>query len=99
MKTKEELHKTFQELDEKLEQAEADLQELQQFSEKLDKMLSNIQELENYYHSEWLEERDVLLEESQEVYYKTLGEDAIWNVSTDFYQEKVQLLKKLIGSM
>lgn len=99
MKTIEELHKTFYELDKKWEQAELDFQKLQQFSEELDQMLYNLQELENYYHTQWLNERETFLKNSPNIHYQTLGEDTIWNLSSDFNQEKVRLLKKLINSI
>ncbi len=50
--------------------------------------------IEDYYHTDWLEDREVLLKKNEDKFYTT-SEDAIWNLSTDYYQERIKLLKQL----
>lgn len=98
-KTLDQLRLTFAEADKKLHQASKDLKEVKQFLKKYKAIQKNIKELENYYHSNWLEDRTYFYQNIKNESYLSCSEDAIWNTSQEFYQQKIKLLKKIIKTL
>ena len=91
------IKKEFSVMDEHLEQAKKDLKEMVKFRSRLREISKNIKTLEEFYHSEdWLDDRDTLHENlTGTEYYESAGEDPIWIVSQEFYEQKIKLLKQL----
>lgn len=99
-RTLEEIHRTYTEMDKRLAQAEKDIASWEECMRKFEEMRSNIAVLSSYYHSEeWLSDRELHQKECPTTYFACAGEDAIWNVETDFYQQRIEAIKLLVGSL
>lgn len=97
MKKIEDIKKAFGEMDERLLQAEKEVKEVIKFRKRLKEISKNMNVLQDFYQSEdWLTDRETLHEHLNEnEHYLSAGEDPIWNVAQDFYQEKIKLLQQV----
>lgn len=97
MKDIQHIKQQFGEMDQRLLQAEKELKEFAKFKKRYNEIAQNMKVLQAFYHSgEWLNGRDILHDHlAEDEYYYCAGEDSIWNVTQDFYNEKVKLLKQL----
>ena len=101
MKNIDEIKNAFQEMDTRLAQAEKEVKEVAKFRSRLKEISKNMTALQDFYQSEdWLEDRITLHENLKgDEYYYSASEDSIWNVTQDFYLEKIKLLKQLVKEL
>lgn len=99
MKNIEELKIKLKEIDKKLFEAEDELKKIQKMSEKLNDLSKKIKEIEDYYFNESWQEDNVFLKEHNEDNFYCLSEDAIWNLSVSYREEKIKLIKQLVAEL
>ncbi len=94
----EELLKISQEFaaaDQKMLQAERDLEKLQMFMEEFQQMSENLNQLADFYYNQnWLEKKEAL-EKAGMASFGSASQDGIWNLHVEFRAEKVNLLKQI----
>lgn len=93
------LEAKFKAADEKLEQAHKDLAFLQLVNKRYKRIKKNIDSLNDYYFTDWLDDRKAFQKKNKKSKYKSLGEDSIYDVSQDLYYEQVALLKKIVNDL
>lgn len=85
----------FAAADQKMMQAEEDLDKLYEFMENYGAMIENLHQLsEFYFKGNWNEKRE-MLEEVGIANFGSASQDGIWNLVTEFQGEKIRLLKIL----
>ncbi len=94
MKKTKEIKAIFKDMDKRLIEAEKEFKKIKKISKQIKDFSKKMKAIEDYYHTDWLEDREVLLKKNEDKFYTT-SEDAIWNLSTDYYQERIKLLKQL----
>src|SRR5699024_3592076 len=94
------LRNYFAEADERMEIAERDLKFLAEFQDYFDAIEDNLSQLEGfYYEGDWAEKREVLQNSDPKENFKSTGEDAIWQISQEFYLRRIKILKQLTDSI
>ncbi len=94
MKSTKEIKAIFTDMDELLIATEKELKEIMKISKKLKQFSKKIKILEDYYHSDWLEDREHLIAKKEDKFYATT-EDAIWNLTVAYHQERIKIIKQL----
>jgi|GEM_PF-3146427 len=85
----------FAAADQRMLQAEKDLDKLQAFIEEFEAMSENLDQLADFYYNQnWVEKRRIL-ERAGMANFGSASEDGIWNLHFEFRAEKVNLLKKI----
>ncbi len=99
MKTIEELKAKFKEIDEILIQAEDEFKEIEEISKKLKAYSKKIEILENFYFNDkWQVYREELEKHNEDNFYAT-SEDAIWNLSVAYHDERLNIVKQLVQEL
>lgn len=98
-KTTSELEAHFAEMDKRIHQAEDDLGYIREFATRITTINENIGQLSDYYQSDWMNDVDSYIEKNGEKIFLTTNQDSIWNVTQDYYLEKIQILKSLVNSL
>lgn len=98
-KTAAELKSIFTEMDKRTKQAEQDFEALLDFAKRFKTMQKNLSVLQKYYTSDWMEDVAQFEKKVQGASFYSIGEDPIWNVTQDFYFEKIKLIKTLANSL
>lgn len=94
------LQKSFSEADEQLEIAERDLKFLAEFQGYFEAIEANINRLEEFYYKDnWVDKRERLQKYDPKENFHSTGQDAIWNMSQEFYLRRIKILKQLTDSI
>lgn len=96
-KTEKELF--FDEMEGRLIQAEKDLKEVKKFAKRIKEINKNLSKLVTYYHTDWLDDYDKYSEKKKGKNRKILGQDSIWDVSQEHYEQKIKIMKTLITAV
>lgn len=80
-----------------LQQCEKDFIRLQEIYKDIQRIESNRKQLEIYYQSEYIKDYETFQNSTEK--YKILNQDSIWNVLSDQYQEKINIVKTIIQSI
>lgn len=77
---------------------ESDLQELIEFQKRLEYMEHNMKVLNDYYAIQYMD--DMNRDQSEDnIRYRALDEDSIWNVLADYHKAKIKLLKTIAETL
>ncbi len=99
MKSVEEIKKNFKEMDKLLFEVEKDFEKIEKISSELKLFSKKIKILEDFYfHKNWLKDRETLKKENQDKFYSAT-EDAIWNLSVAYREERIKLIKQLVEGL
>lgn len=82
-----------------LVQCEKDLLELIRMHQSIKAIEVRRKELDDYYRSQYIHDIDDHANHNHDKPYRILDEDSIWDVLTEQYNEKINLLKTLIQSI
>lgn len=91
----------FKEMDILLREAEKELEALQSFTSQFESILQKTEKLDAFYRSDtWEKGREVLYKDNQQdVFYYSAGEDPIWNLTQDLYNEKIKIVQAIIKTL
>ncbi len=98
MKSIKEIKANFKELDKLLLETEKEFKEIKKIRQKIKQFSKKMKILEEYYHTDWLKDRELLQKKNEDKFYST-SEDAIWNLSVDYHQEKIKIIKQLVKEL
>ncbi len=98
MKTIEDIKAIFQEMDKQTVELEKAFKGIEKISEQLKQFSKKMKVVEDYYHGDWLEDREQLLQAKQDTFYTT-GEDVIWDLSVAYHQERIKIIKQLVEEL
>ncbi len=98
MKSTEDIKAIFQEMDKQIIELEKAFKDIEKISKQLKRFSKKMKAVEDYYHGDWLEDREQLLQAKQDTFYTT-GEDVIWNLSVAYYQERMKIIKQLVKEL
>ncbi len=89
--------KRLEEIESLLFKCEKDVKRLNKIKKELKKIEQNRKKLAFYYDKEYMKDFDNAKNFDRD--YAMLDEDSIWNVLTDEYQRKVEIVKFLVKSI
>jgi hypothetical protein len=87
----------LEEMEKLLTECEEDLKKLKAFSKEFKVIEKHRKELENYYKNQYME--DYQKHSNTKEKLRILDQDSIWNVLSDQYYEKIELLKSIIKTI
>ncbi|MDD3787831.1 MAG: DUF4298 domain-containing protein [Petrimonas sp.] len=76
---------------------EQDLKKIKQFHKELKQMEVNRKALDDYYKNQYMQDYEKHSDSSKDS--RVIDQDSIWNVLSDQYNEKINLLKTIIKSI
>ncbi len=89
--------KRLQEIEKLLFECEKDAKRLEIIKKELEQIELNRKRLDEYYENDYMKDFDNA--ENLDRPYAMLDEDSIWNVLTDEYQRKIEIIKFLVKSI
>lgn len=90
------IQEEFKKADEQLKQAETDLEKMRFFLSQLEEIQGNIQRLETlYFKDDFIQKLELLEKQDLTSKFWATGQDAIWNVSTEYRSLLVEFLKRI----
>ncbi len=87
----------LKEIEALLIQCEEDLKKIRKFQKEFKEIEANRKQLDEYYKNQYM--ADYENHSNEETTYRILNQDSIWNVLSDQYQEKINLLKSVVKSI
>ncbi len=89
--------KRLEKIEKLLFKCEKDVKRLVKIKKELKQIEANRKKLANYYDTDYMKDMDDAKNQVRD--YAVLDEDSIWNVLTDEYQTKLELVKFLVKSL
>ncbi|MBS9782885.1 MAG: DUF4298 domain-containing protein [Arcobacter sp.] len=87
----------LEEIEKLLFECEKDAKRLTKIKKELKKIEQNRKKLASYYDEDYMKDFDNAKNFSRD--YAMLDEDSIWNVLTDEYQRKIEIVKFLVKAI
>ncbi len=99
MKTIEEIKANCKEIDKVLFEVEKEFKEIEKISKRLKKFSKKMEILEKFYFDgDWQKDREELAKHNEDNFYCT-SEDAIWNLSVAYREERLKIIKQLVKEL
>ncbi len=99
MKNIEEIKASFKKADKVLFEVEKEFKEIEKISQTLKAFSKKMDVLEKFYfEGNWQEDREELAKHNEDNFHSA-SEDAIWNLSVAYREERLKLVKQLVKEL
>lgn len=91
----------FRQMDNLLNEAEKEFNDIKKFEKKIKDLSKKVKALESFYHSdEWMNGREIIYKDGENTeYFYSAGEDSIYNLAQDFFYLKLKLIQQIFKDL
>ncbi len=94
----EQAQKKMEKMQQRYEQAARNIEELKDLEQRLEQMHFNLKQLKKYYVTDWAQDREELLKNT-DLHLPIMEKDGVYDLISEHYKVSKKIIKKLVDEL